>query len=337
MSDDRQRAEPRRKRWIVRAALLGICVIGLVLGWLLSPSCERAYLDLQAGSDAAHRMAVLWLPVSAVAFLFFWPIARVFEEFVWIRRVSLTVMTTALAFGSGLASYIVSFDRGIEQAGLRGQFEIFAAGKATTGGAGGVLGPFHEGKDGPGIASDALPDGDYLTLDKRTLSRRTSSGGYRWSRKRGGLWPAWLVVTPARVLLAMPSGKYPDDMILAAVDLESGRWLFDFHCLGNRMSAPRLSGDRLAFTIARHSNSAVYLLDPAKPELAWSRFLPRITDLPPRLKAASIEVAQGGSVVSLDIRDGHLQESRPVCADPAAAQVACRAGRVIAWLEREGE
>ncbi len=334
MNRNDERAARKRKRWITRGALLGVFLLGLGLGWLLVPAGEWAYLDLQADSDAVHRFAVLWLPISGVVFLFFWPIGRVFEEFVWVRRVTLAVMAIALAFGAGVASHVLRFDGGIERAGLRGQMLAYSTKVPGIGGSW-LLGPYREDDDGPGIATDKLPGGDYLTLDKRRLARRTAADGYRWSRHRDGLWPAMLVVTPVTVLLAMPSGQYPDDITISAVELVSGRGLFDFHCLGNRVSAPVVRGEILAFTIGRPSSSAVYLLNLREIKLAWSRFLPQVTGLPPRLDASWVEVAQGSTILRLAARDGREIGRSQACADPAAARVACRAGQVIAWLNQE--
>ncbi len=322
-------------RWITRAALLGIFFLGLGLGWLLCPSGARAYLDLQAYSDSVHRFAVLWLPISGVAFLFFWPICRVFEEFVWVRRVTLAIMALALAFGAGVASYVLRFDGGIERAGLRGQMSAYTTKLPGIDGSW-LLGPYLEDDDGPGVATDKLPGGDYLTLDKRRLARRTVTDGYRWSRRRGGLWPAVLLVTPTIIFLAMPSGQYPDDIVISAVELVSGRGLFDFHCLGDRVSAPVVMQDEMMFfTISRHSSSAVYSLNLGEVKLAWSKFLPQVTRLPPRMNQSFVEVAQAGMILRLDARDGHETGRRAACADPDSARVACSAGRVIGWLREE--
>jgi len=327
----------RRARWVFPAVLAGSGAIFFMAGWLTGPGQEKTYLQLQFASDSVHRFAVLALPVSAVVYLFFWPIGRVFVEFDWVRRVTRSIMMAALACFCATGAYILRFDSAIEQKGLAGQFIAadtdFAAPRSDYR----PQGPFREDDSGPGVASGELPGGDYLTLDRRTLARRTPDDGYRWSRKRPGRWPASLVVTADTVLLAMPGADFEDDVLLCAVELASGRLRFAFHCLGNSISPVVTQGKLLAFTIRRPSLSAVYLFDWARPRLLWQRELEQPTRLAPRFRGSALEVAQGAEVLGLDLHHGRRRGLVAACEKPDANAVVCRAGRVVGWASDTGK
>ncbi len=301
-----------------------------LLSYAMAPGTDLPYLDLQARSDSIHRFSVLFLPMCLVAIALLWPIGRVFADFRFIHlpiRVLLSVLWLSASMWTG---YLLRFDQCIEQKGLAGQFipPRPAVSLATAKGSG--RGPYHE-EGGPGIATPNLPNGDHLTLDRRTLALRNATGGYRWNRLRDYGWPAAMMLTAETVLLTGPGLKFEDDVVLSVVELQSGRRWYEYHTLGNGITPVSIDGDFLAFATNRPARSSVVLLDWVHARSVWASPLSVWVNLTPRLTPRHVEVAAGGQLYRLSRADGSLVSSHRACAKPLAWQVVCQDDQIIAW------
>jgi len=248
-------------------------------GWLLAPGSGAVYLQLQARSDALHRGAVLAEPILAVSFVLLGLLALVFADFPWPRRILAGLTLASLAAGLGLGAYVLHFDLTIEEAGSAGQFT--SARPAKISGQQRWAGPWQE-SDGPGIASPPRDDGHLVELDRISLTLKDADGRRIWNRRRPGGWPASLLLGERHLLLALPSDRWEDDVLLQLVELDSGRLVSEFHVLGRRISIPLARGPRVVLATWRPSGTALYVLDLAGPRLLWRRRPAERTQWPPR-------------------------------------------------------
>jgi hypothetical protein len=146
---------------------------------------------------------------------------------------------------------------------------------------------------------------------------------------------ALVVPGPNDTLLFFGDGDYEDDVLIAAIDPKSGRRLWTYHCLGNRIFTPVVDETDLALSTWRPAGSSVALIHWREPTLIWSvRFDTEIT-LPPRFTSFGIEVATDNEVLLLERGSGRVLRRQPACGREAATGVACQAGRVVAWVKKE--
>jgi hypothetical protein len=241
--------------------VLGPPLVGAGAGLVAAPGSGDAYLTLQALSDSHHRFAVLALPSGLVALLLAGLAARLFRRRKPIRQAAGLVAMLSGAFFAGVLAFILRFDAVIERSGLEGQW----VGEKTASVAGDVLGPFGEDQNGPGVATSELASGDVITLDRRTLARKTSDGSFRWNLRRPGPHPGSILVAGDAVLYAGPGGDYEDDLVLMAVDLESGARRWAFHTLGRRAWMV-VEDEHLCLVAARPAISSVTLFRFTRPE-----------------------------------------------------------------------
>jgi len=101
-----------------------ILVLGAVGGLLMAPAQNTAYLDLQAASDGAHRLAVLALPAGVLAALICLAVSIIGRRRNLLRNISRLVMGCALGIIAGVLVFIVRFDALIEEKGTAGQLVL---------------------------------------------------------------------------------------------------------------------------------------------------------------------------------------------------------------------
>jgi hypothetical protein len=101
-----------------------LLVLGAAGGLLLAPSGGTGYLDLQAASDGAHRLAVLVLPAGVLAALVALAVSIIGRRKNLLRGVSRLVMGCALGIAVGVLVFIVRFDSLIEEQGTAGQLML---------------------------------------------------------------------------------------------------------------------------------------------------------------------------------------------------------------------
>jgi hypothetical protein len=95
--------------------------LGGLLGLLLAPAAGSKYLELQAASDGAHRLAVFALPAGVLAGLVSLAVSIIGRRRKLVRLISRLVMGCALGAVLGVLVFIVRFDALIEQKGTAGQ------------------------------------------------------------------------------------------------------------------------------------------------------------------------------------------------------------------------
>jgi hypothetical protein len=95
--------------------------LGGLLGLLLAPAAGSEYLELQAASVGAHRLAVFALPAGVLAGLVSLAVSIIGRRRKLVRFVSRLVMGCALGAVLGVLVFIVRFDALIEQKGTAGQ------------------------------------------------------------------------------------------------------------------------------------------------------------------------------------------------------------------------
>jgi len=304
----------------------GLSVIGLATGYIFAPGQGADYLGLQKISDTAHRLAVVLLPSCSLALLLAWVMKRLGWR--WPAR---GLALLALPLFGGVLAYIVEFDSTIEEKGMAGQF---VGQKKPCARDGTVSGPFRE-EPGGGLTSSPLPGGDRLILDRRTLARRSPDGSYRWNRPRPGRHPGQLTVAGETVLYTGPGPDYEDDVLVAAVDLQSGSLRWMFHCLGNQ-AWTAVEREYLVLVSSRPSVATVKLIHWIEPDMLWSTRIEGPVSLRPRLEFPFVWVASEGRVLKLSGTSGDLEEVSHACAAPGKTDVVCEQGRVVAWMAGEG-
>jgi hypothetical protein len=205
---------------------------GWLLGWIFSPLADGTYLALQARSDPVHRLAVLVLPSSIAILLLAGLLMILLRKRPWIQRTGFILGSVSLCVLVGIITCVARFDSRIEAAGDAGQFEMGPVPQGTA--AEPPLGPFIEEED-DGIASSPLQNGDAITLDHRTVARKTSSGQFRWNQPRPVRKPSTFWIASDTLLVAGPGPSYEDDVMVAAFDLQTGQRRWSFHCLGDKI------------------------------------------------------------------------------------------------------
>jgi len=101
-----------------------LLVLGAVAGFILAPARGTGYLDLQAASDGAHRLAVLVLPAGVLAALVALAVSIIGRRRNPVRSISRLVMGCALGVVVGVLVFIVRFDSLIEEKGTAGQLVL---------------------------------------------------------------------------------------------------------------------------------------------------------------------------------------------------------------------
>jgi hypothetical protein len=336
----------RRARPALRllAAALGGGLAGAGAGgaWLASP--WGGYLSLQAASDPVHLTVVLTTPAALVLLIGLWMLSELGKESRRLGRLGRTLAPLALAVLTGGPALAVVFDLGLERRGLEGELWVPDPAAARPGpfGLDGAPWPVlgtqaEESAERPGVASAPLPDGSALVLDRRTLARKRPDGSFAWSRSRPGRPPGGLASAGGQVLVTGHGPDHEDDLVLSAVELESGRLLWRLHVLGWSVSPPVVAGAEVAFVAARPATCELHVIEPGAPANQLHLRLPgACLPLPPRLGPERIEVAVGPDLVRFSRRTPWLPPDRqPACLSPGRWEVACRDGQVVAWAPAE--
>jgi len=101
-----------------------LLVTGAVAGFMLAPARSSGYLDLQAASDGAHRLAVLVLPAGVLVALVALAVSIIGRRRNLVRGISRLVMGCGLGVVVCVLVFIVSFDSLIEDKGTAGQLVL---------------------------------------------------------------------------------------------------------------------------------------------------------------------------------------------------------------------
>jgi hypothetical protein len=322
---------PPRDRIARVVAVLASLGLAWAAGDWLSPSDSTTYLALQRRSDPLHRESIVLISAAGAGLL-----AGLLCRWCLRRRarwahVGRAVALASLLLGVGALARARSFDTLIERRGFEGEWTRSASASATTSEP--RSGPWSE--DEPGVASDPLPDGDFITLDRISLARKRPDGTFRWRRPRPARSPAHLWVAGDEVLVVGPGRDFSDDMVATGVALEDGKERFAFHWLGDWLLTPALDGDALLICSVRPSSAVALLLRWTSAELAWRLPLPAPPDLPPRLDESGADLALHGEWWRIDRDTGQVLHRRNVCRPPTG-EAACDGIRVRAWEPGEG-
>jgi hypothetical protein len=101
-----------------------LLALGAVGGLLLVPFGGTTYLELQAASDGAHRLAVSVLPTGVLVALIALSISIIGRRRNLVRGISRLVMGCALGVVACVLVFIVRFDSLIEEKGTAGQLVL---------------------------------------------------------------------------------------------------------------------------------------------------------------------------------------------------------------------
>lgn len=337
VSIPRQTARPasRLRRALVWAAcaLVGVLLAGAAHAGLALFGCD-GYLALQALSDPVHRLVVLGLPAAAGLLVLCWMFAELGRLRRWLRWLGRGLAGAGLALLAGLPIFVIGFDLRLEARGLRGQLVHHAAGRQARAPST-PHGPWREASAAaPNLLVPGLADGDALTLDRRTLARKRPDGSFAWHIDRPGPPPAALRLADGRVYYSGPGPRYEDDVVLAVIELASGRRLWSYHCLGNGIAPPALAGRRLALVSWRPASAAVRLIERDGSAVRWALRLHDPVRLMPRFGPAGLEVAAGATLIRIDPASGRIDGRISAC---GRRDVACRDGQVVAWKRGGGQ
>ncbi len=335
VSVSRQTARPGSRRrhalaWAV-CALAGLLLAGAAHAglWLFD---HDGYLALQALSDPVHRLVLLGLPAATGLLVLCWMFAELGRLRRWLSWLGRGLAAVSLALLAGLPAFVVGFDLRLESRGLQGQLVHHASGRQPRAPRS-PRGPWREASAAaPNLLVPGLADGDALTLDRRTLARKRPDGSFAWHIERPGPPPAALRLAGGRIHYSGPGPRYEDDVVLAVIELASGRRLWSYHCLGNGISPPAFAGRQLALVSWRPANAAVHLIERDGPAVRWALRLDDPVRLEPRFGPAGLEVAAGETLIRIDPASGRIDGRLAAC---GRRDVACRDGRVVAW-ERGG-
>ncbi len=311
---------------LVATVFFGLALAAWGVGSWLAPAVDTSYLALQQRSDDLHRWSLVLFSAAAAGLLVGFLGALLLRRRRWLGMSFRVVLLASPLLAAGTLASVTAFDGLIERRGTEGQWLLHES--SLAGAVGPYLGRWSESE--PGVASDALPDGDFITLDRFTLARKRPDGTFRWVRERPARIPAHLLVAGDEVLVTGPGPDYPDDLVVAGFALEDGRERFAYHWLGDRLLSPALERDGLLLCSVRPSSATLRLLRWPLPEPAWILSLPAPPDIPPRLDAGEAVLAMRGEVWRLERATGRIRERRNACRPPTG-EVACDGDRVGAW------
>ncbi|NMB76112.1 MAG: hypothetical protein GYA21_13405 [Myxococcales bacterium] len=323
---DRLPSRTRLSGVLVAIVFLGLALVAWGVGIWLAPAADTAYLALQQRSDDLHRWSLSLLSAAAAGVLVGLSGALLLRRRRWLGTSFRVLLLASPLLAAGTLATVTTFDGLIERRGTEGQWILHES--PLAGAVGPNLGRWSESE--PGVASDALPDGDFITLDRFTLTRKRPDGTFRWVRERPAQSPAHLLVSGDEVLVIGPGLDYPDDLVVAGFALEDGRERFAYHWLGDRLLPPILERDGLLLCSVRPSSATARLLRWPIPESAWILPLPAPPDIPPRLEAEEALLALRGEVWRLERTTGRVRGRRNACRPPTG-EVACDGDRVGAW------
>jgi hypothetical protein len=302
---------------------------------VLSLSSAGTYLPMQALSDPLHRLVLIGLPVAAGLLALVWTLSELGRLGAWFRIAGRGLTAFSLAFATCAPVAVLLFDLRLEAQGLEGEL-MAGAGVLEPSSIRGLQGSFCEKSAlEPNLVIEGLASGDMLTLDRRTLARKRSDGSFAWHLPRPGPPPACLVLDRGLAFYTGPGPQFEDDVVAAGVQLETGMLSWTLHGLGNAASPMAVEGNRAAFASWRPSTSAVRLIDLRGSRQEWARRLRGSIGLAPRFDGPALKVALDGFVLELDPATGAETRRSAACLAPQRHGVACKAERVVAWLQGE--
>ncbi|MBW2704010.1 MAG: hypothetical protein JRF33_24580 [Deltaproteobacteria bacterium] len=244
--------------WPLGGVLAGLLATG-GLWWLRSLGESGRYLSMQAASDFVHRFTLIAAPVALIGLVLAWTLSEIGGMGGKLATCFHIAVALLLATLLGTTSHLLIFDLSLEQAGRAGQWlqppkEAWDLDPEQ--------GQWNETSAGlPNLQTEALLQGAVLTLDRRSLALKLPSGGFRWSRPRPGPPPAHLLLSAGQIIYAGPGGAFEDDVVVLAVDLASGRRLWEFHVLGRSVKHLGIEASRPLVEIWRPASTLRYLLD----------------------------------------------------------------------------
>jgi hypothetical protein len=300
-----------------KPAILSSYVVLSLCGWFLGIffcfGSKITYLQLQANSDGAHRLAITCILACFVLVLLFGVLSWFFR-----KKPNLFILLTLLGAATlGIMmvtlGYITEFDRTIEEKGLLGQWRVMKHSLPSTQQTSRWQKPVFETNQGPGLVAPIPDSDDIIILDRRTIARKTSNGKYPWSRPRLGLFPASISINNDTIFYLGPGPDFEDDVIISSIDIISGQERWVFHCLGNTVSWPIIKDNLFTVSTHRKSSTAVYLFDWSKTSLIWSTRIDQVSQLPPRFSPAGIEIAVKNQLILLDQDTGKVLQIREAC------------------------
>lgn len=312
----------------------GLLLAGIAYA-VLSLSSAGTYLPMQALSDPFHRLVLIGLPVAAGVLVLVWTLSELGHLGAWFRFIGRGLTALSLAFCTCAPVAVLLFDLRLEAQGLAG---VLTAGAGVPGSTRsmGLQGTFCErSAQEPNLLIEGLASGEVFTLDRRTLARKRADGSFAWHLPRPGPPPACLMLDRGLAFYTGPGLQFEDDVVAAGVQLETGTLLWTLHGLGNAASPMSVEGDQAAFASWRPSTSAVRLIDLRGPRQQWARRLRGSIGVAPRFDGPVLKVALDGFVLELDPTTGAETKRSPACQAPQQHGVACKAGRVVAWLRGE--
>jgi hypothetical protein len=280
-------------KWIFGMVLAGLAAILLDGLWLGQP--PHHYLYLQSISDPIHRLAVLSLPFS----FFSWLLIRILntQKKRWPRTAHFARLLSGwiLFYFVGLVVFVLRFDQRIEQSGSAGLLKVF---------------PFNTPSLSPALR---------FLREKLDLQALT------------GPWNNQQQIAPPWVILRGQNPHYDDDAMLVAYHRNTGDLLWEFHCLGNRISPISTDGSHLLWASWRPSTNVVYLMDTRTPKILWTRQLEEPLALPPLLQHQRVALAHKHHIHLLDLTKGSTLIRRLACTQKDDPMVVCQDQQVIAW------
>ncbi|RME21141.1 MAG: hypothetical protein D6806_15210 [Deltaproteobacteria bacterium] len=244
-------------------AIAGVCIACIAAGWLAAPSAA-SYLELQQGSDQLHRDVLLAEALAALGFLVFGITAVIFSHYKAARRVFAVLCISCVAAGLGLGAYVVRHDVVLEEKGTAGQLLT----KGTPPPSWKQPGPWRRfaEKDGPGMSGQPGSDGTHIELDRIGIVLRDANGKTIWNRRRPGGWPAAVLESDSVALVAAPSDRFEDDVVIQAIDRASGRHIYSLHVLGRRVAGVAATGRYVAVLVRRAAFATLYTFPADDPQ-----------------------------------------------------------------------
>ncbi len=297
------------------------------------------YLTMQSLSDPIHRTAVLLIPAGLVVLALTWMLSELGKLAVWLKWTGRVLTSLSIVCVFGTLMFVYLFDSRLEAQGLTGQFthEAQAARNSIPQALSDLHAFYREASvKQPGLVVEGLSQGHILTLDRKTIARKTQQGLFIWHLYRPGPPPAYLSFSGDEVYYTGPGPDFEDDIVLAVVDLSTGimRWLF--HGLGNWVSPAVRRGSLVSMVSARPSSSAIRLFQTNSPRLLWAVRVEGAIRIPPRFDGDELLVALEGTLLHLRLDTGQETDRQDVCLKSSSTTeqtfgVVCKDGKVLAW------
>ncbi len=331
----------RKKNRMLPWFVVFICAtgIGVAAYETMVLTGSGAYLSMQSISDQVHRVAVLIIPAGLVLSALTWMLSELGKLGTWLKWSGRVIVALCMVCIFGTLAFVVLFDSRLEAEGLQGQFihgnDLLPSIDALP------VSDLHgfrreESAKLPGLAIEDLSLGHILTLDRKTIARKTSEGNFVWHIDRPGPPPAYLNLDGDILYYTGPGPKFEDDVVACAVKMSTGKKQWLYHCLGNWASPVVTEGSFAAFVSARPSSSSIHVLHVWPPKLQWAVRIDGVVKISPRFKGHRLQIAKEGWLIEFTIETGEELNRKRVCpkADGTGKEIlsiVCKDGKVVAW------